>query len=171
MVYKLNISTGRTIRYFLRCAVIAIGIVVMVGISTACEAEGDIDSVNKPAVQLTESTPIKPPAQTSEKPSAQLEVQEEVKEEEGQLELLEYDWFIDEYDLKYITGKIVNGSKDTLTYVTISFSIYDAEEYKVGDASDIIQRLGPGEKWKFQAMVTADNGVTAKPVELSGFPE
>ncbi len=158
MVYKLNISTGRTIRYFLRCAVIAIGIVVMVGISTACETEGDIDSVNKPAAQLTESKPIKP--------SAQIEVQEE-----GQLELLEYDWFIDEIGMKWLTGKVVNNTKDTLTLVSITFSIYDDEEFKVGDALDLIDRLGPGEKWKFKALVDAEDGVTAEPTELSGFPE
>jgi hypothetical protein len=77
----------------------------------------------------------------------------------------------DEYGSNFITGVVVNETQDTLTMVSITFSIFDKDGYKIEDALDLTDSLRPGEKWKFKAYVFEDGAASAEPVELIGYPE
>ena len=135
-----------------RKIIISIGILSASWVLVSCETEGDISSANKPSDHQS---------QTSKSTQAQ----------EGELTLLEYDWKVDEYGMKYLEGVIVNNTNDTQTMVGITFAIYDVDDYKIEDAFAFADSLRPGEKWKFEAFVLDDNAVRAEPIELSGFAE
>lgn len=63
-----------------------------------------------------------------------------------------------EYHL-YITGVIKNNCDLPLRSLTILFSVYDLDDHKVGEASDWIGSLGPGESWKFKADSSVPDGI------------
>tara|TARA_Y100000590_G_scaffold224062_1_gene253444 strand:- start:238 stop:963 length:726 start_codon:yes stop_codon:yes gene_type:complete len=92
------------------------------------------------------------------------------QQEEGQLELVEWDWGTDSY-WKTLHGIVANKSEYTQTFVCITFAVYDQEGFKVEDAYACVDSLRPGEQWKFEALVTEDTAYNAEPIELIGYPE
>jgi hypothetical protein len=138
-----------------------------------------MESTTKPITQSeqtqVESTtkPITQSEQTQvESKTKSVTQSEQTQKEEGQLELLD-DWGIetDDIGMNFITGVVVNESQDTLTLVSITFSIFDIDGYKIEDAMDVTETLRPGEKWKFKALIFEDGAASAEPVELTGYPE
>ena len=64
---------------------------------------------------------------------------------------------------------VANGTNTTLTMISICFSIFDEDGFKIEDASDYISTLRPGGKWKFAAFVFAEEAASAEEViELTG---
>ena len=80
---------------------------------------------------------------------------------EGPIEMLEWDW-----DGRKIVGLALNNHNSVMSIVDVEFALFDKDGIKVGTASDLVQTLGPGEKWRFEANVYADEAVNA---ELIGF--
>lgn len=57
----------------------------------------------------------------------------------------------------YFVGVVVNNKSRDLTYVQITFNLYDKEGNLVGTALDNINNLKSGGTWKFKAMAFCDN--------------
>ncbi|MDR1628601.1 MAG: zinc ribbon domain-containing protein [Oscillospiraceae bacterium] len=72
------------------------------------------------------------------------------------------------YSSTYIKGKVRNNTDQAYSYVTITFGVYDEEGNRLDTASSIIQNLGAGEVWSFEALTMADNISDYKLIELSG---
>lgn len=50
-----------------------------------------------------------------------------------------------------ITGTLKNVGTKTYTYVSITYTLYDADGYNVGTALANMNYLGAGETWKYEA--------------------
>lgn len=59
----------------------------------------------------------------------------------------------DEFGFKRINGVIENRSGYTKDWITVYFDLYDANEYYIDSASDSIQNLKNGNKWKFSTTI------------------
>jgi len=68
-----------------------------------------------------------------------------------------------------VVGVVENNTSEDLAFVTISFAVYDADGFKLGTTEDIIESLGAGEKWKFNAMIFEENAVEVKVISLDAF--
>jgi hypothetical protein len=64
--------------------------------------------------------------------------------------------------LIYAVGSIHNTADHERFGVRVDLDILDATKKKIGTASDYTQSIEPGKSWKFRAMVTDRNGVSAK---------
>lgn len=53
----------------------------------------------------------------------------------------------------YLEGKLKNESQESYSYVSVSFSLYDAQGNKIGVALDNTSDIGPGETWAFEALI------------------
>ena len=100
--------------------------------------------------------------------SKQTGAESTTEEEAGQLELLDWDFETDEYEITYVVGIVENNTASYFDVVTITFGTYDADGFKLGEAFDA-QALRAGEKWKFEAMILEDNAVEVKVISLEGF--
>lgn len=83
------------------------------------------------------------------------------------LELLDYKASSTEYS-RYVIGTILNKSSKTCTFATININLMDKKGDRVGSTSDSITNLGPGEKWKFKALVTNDDTKTFQVGAIEG---
>lgn len=85
----------------------------------------------------------------------------------NQLTLDDWDWVEGDYsrDLK---GTITNNSERTINYVEVRFDLLDEGSNKLGEASDIVESLAPGETWKFSAGVYDDDVRRARLSGISG---
>ena len=86
----------------------------------------------------------------------------------GQLELIEWNIEIGEYDIMSVVGIVENNTASDFDFVSITFGTYDAAGFKLGEAIDN-QALRAGEKWKFEAMIFDENVDTVKVIALEGF--
>jgi len=57
---------------------------------------------------------------------------------------------VEDYDVK-ITGVLTNNTDKDVTYIQISYNLYDADGNQVGSAFDSISNLKAGGTWKFEA--------------------
>ncbi|WP_424245360.1 hypothetical protein Dip510_000339 [Elusimicrobium posterum] len=64
-----------------------------------------------------------------------------------------------------ITGKIKNISEEKFGYVSVAFSLYDAEGSKIGTAIDSTSDLAPGDVWAFEALGVRPDKVTSYKLE------
>jgi hypothetical protein len=67
-----------------------------------------------------------------------------------------------------ITGTVINRRSTRLTYVQITFNVYDQTGARVGSALANINGLEAGERWNFRA-ISFGRGASYKFSELSGF--
>jgi len=74
----------------------------------------------------------------------------------------------DEYT-KWVEGTVVNNSSRTYGYVQVEISLYDSSGNQVGSAMDNTNNLGPGETWKFKALILEDDATKYRVVDVSGF--
>lgn len=80
---------------------------------------------------------------------------------------------VEESGVKQVVGVLKNNTDKEKSYIQISFPYKDADGNKLGTALANVNDLGPGETWKFKAVVldTATEGIqvdTENP-EISGF--
>ncbi len=68
--------------------------------------------------------------------------------------------------LVYIVGTLQNTASFTISYVQITFSLFDKSGAQVGSAMDNINNLGPGTVWKFKALIFDPDDVRS--VKLTG---
>lgn len=69
----------------------------------------------------------------------------------------------------YITGILVNDSGKPLSGVSVNFNLYAADDTVVGTASDFVEVLPVGERWRFSCLVWGSMVATpvyAKPVSV-----
>jgi hypothetical protein len=121
-------------------------------------AEGDVSSVDESKTTSGESVKE---IETTSKTA--------LEQEAGQLELIEWDIEKGEYGDMNVVGVVENNTSEDLAFVTISFAVYDADGFKLGTTEDIIESLGAGEKWKFNAMIFEENAVEVKVISLDAF--
>ena len=69
----------------------------------------------------------------------------------------------------YITGYATNNNAATLSYVMVSFSLFDARGDQVGTAMDATSNLAAGARWRFKAMVTNQSAKKFKLAQVSAF--
>lgn len=63
---------------------------------------------------------------------------------------LDYDYQSKDY---HFVGRVTNNTDEILRWVSVEYSIYDADEAKIGRAVDSIIDLRPHEVWKFKARI------------------
>jgi hypothetical protein len=73
------------------------------------------------------------------------------------------------YSSGYITGVIRNKSGKQLGMVRVDFVLYDASGNKVDTAGDMFGALGPGETWRYQAIVLDSQVATYKLVGVESY--
>lgn len=69
----------------------------------------------------------------------------------------------------YITGYATNNSSATLSYVMVSFNLFNARGDQVGTAMDATNNLAAGPRWRFKAMVTNQSATKFKLAQVSAF--
>ena len=69
----------------------------------------------------------------------------------------------------YITGYATNNGNSTLSYVMVSFNLFDARGDQVGTAMDATNNLAAGARWRFKAIVTNHSAKTFKLAQVSAF--
>ena len=74
-----------------------------------------------------------------------------------------------EYGTLVISGKIKNNSDKEYRSVTISFSVYDAENNKIGTCVGSINGLSAGETWAFEAVGVSKNYYTYRLESIKGY--
>lgn len=55
-------------------------------------------------------------------------------------------------DYRWVTGTAVNTSADTLSFAQVAFAV-ESDTGQVGEAFDLVNDLGPGAQWQFNALV------------------
>lgn len=65
---------------------------------------------------------------------------------------------------RWVTGMAVNTSADTLSFAQVAFAV-ESDTGQVGEAFDLVNDLGPGAEWQFNALVLVPG---ATRVELQG---
>jgi hypothetical protein len=60
---------------------------------------------------------------------------------------------------------VTNTTKRRLSYLEVSFNVYDGGGNLVGNALDNVRGVEPGEAWRFEAYVTNETAVSAQFVE------
>jgi hypothetical protein len=68
--------------------------------------------------------------------------------------------------LVYAVGKVKNDTARQRFGVKIELDLLDAQENKIGSASDYIEVLEPGKEWKFRALLTDPKAVRAKVIKI-----
>ncbi len=68
----------------------------------------------------------------------------------------------------YIEGVIKNNTDKDMSYVQVTFNLYDAEGNQIGTALDNINNLKAGGTWKFKAM-GIENATSYELAEITGF--
>lgn len=74
-----------------------------------------------------------------------------------------------EYGILTISGKVKNNSDKDYSSVIISFSVYDAENNKIGTCVDSISGLSAGETWAFKAGGIGENYYTYHLKSIKGY--
>jgi hypothetical protein len=69
----------------------------------------------------------------------------------------------------YIKGVIRNKSAKKLGYVSVSFAVYDSGGNKVDSAETFLSDLGPGETWRYEALVLDNDAVSYRLTAIEGF--
>ena len=88
----------------------------------------------------------------------------------GDLVLLEWQ-FVEGEHWPEVKGVVANNTDKKFSMVVIKFALYDNQGYRVGEASDYIDSMGAGQKWKFAAMVIDEAATRVEPVDLKGIPD
>lgn len=83
------------------------------------------------------------------------------------IELVSYDWKIEEYS-RYIVGTVKNNSDKRYSYLQVSVPLFDKQNNRVGSAFANIAGLDPGQTWKFKAIALEDGTLSAGTPEISG---
>lgn len=75
-----------------------------------------------------------------------------------------------EYGIKTINGSLKNISGRTLSYVQITFAIYDSDGAQVGTAIDNINNLTAGSVWKYSAIsLGSDDWISFELTEVDAY--
>lgn len=81
-------------------------------------------------------------------------------------------WAYTDYGSPYIEGVVINDSDRTYSFVSVEFAIYNDRDERIGTASDSINNLKPGDRWRFKAspLISDEEGtIYARFEELSGW--
>ncbi len=69
----------------------------------------------------------------------------------------------------YVTGELRNASGRQLRTASVAFTLHDARDTKVGDATDLTSGLAAGATWRFRAPVYVPGRVEARPLKVVGY--
>jgi hypothetical protein len=69
----------------------------------------------------------------------------------------------------YIRGVIRNKSSKNLPYVSVTFAVYDSSGNKLDPASTYFGDLGPGETWRYEALILDSEAASYKLVALESY--
>jgi len=69
----------------------------------------------------------------------------------------------------YIEGVIRNKSSKTVSYVSIGFDVYDSSGNKLDPTSASFGSLGPGETWRYEALILDNDAAAYKLVGVESF--
>lgn len=69
--------------------------------------------------------------------------------------------------LVYAVGVLRNQSDHERFGVKVELSLFDAQDQKIGSATDYIQSITPGKEWKFKALVFPRDAVRAELVNVT----
>lgn len=83
--------------------------------------------------------------------------------------LVSHEWGWSEYGNAVIRGEVRNTTGRPLNYGSIHFNLLDRDGAVVGSAWDNVANLGPGQSWRFEALVSNDRAARYQLMELNGF--
>ncbi len=89
--------------------------------------------------------------------------------EKSRLTLIDSNIETGEYSMWYIVGTVKNNTNNQISYVQISFNLYDKAGNQVGTAFSNTTNLEPLGTWKFKAIPSVENVCTYKLKELIGY--
>ena len=69
----------------------------------------------------------------------------------------------------YIRGVIRNKSTKRLYYISVTFAVYDSSGNKLDSAEAFFSDLGPGETWRYEALILDNDAATYKLVGVESF--
>ena len=69
----------------------------------------------------------------------------------------------------YIRGVIRNKSSKNISYVSIDFAVYDASGNRLDSAETFFSDLGPGETWRYEALILDNDAASFKLTAIEGF--
>jgi hypothetical protein len=69
----------------------------------------------------------------------------------------------------YIRGVIRNKSTKKLNYISVTFAVYDSSGNRLDPASAFFGELGPGETWRYEALILDNDAATYKLVGVESF--
>ena len=93
------------------------------------------------------------------------QVQTEKPTEKEDLEVTDLNMTTDQFSTK-ITGKVINNTDKTYSYVHVTFSLYDSEGALIGTALANVTNLEGGGVWKFEAASFEKNIASYKLTEV-----
>lgn len=96
------------------------------------------------------------------------QVQTEKQTQKEDLEVTDLNMTTDEISTK-ITGKVINNTDKTYSYVQVTFSLYDSEGALLGTALANVNNLEGGGVWKFEAVSFEKNVASYKLTEVTKF--
>ena len=100
--------------------------------------------------------------ESTQRPSSQTKIK-------GGLEVVDFDWKVDEFGNKYLVGTVKNNSDKQYSYVQVEFNLYDESGAQIGTTFANVNNLEAHGTWKFEAIVTEDKATRAKLKGVSGF--
>ncbi|MFC6751700.1 FxLYD domain-containing protein [Deinococcus aquaticus] len=80
---------------------------------------------------------------------------------------VDFNWRSDEYS-RYLVGTVVNESDRVIHDVAVKFTLTDEDRNLVGDTTDYVDSIEPGQTWSFESYVTEDRASYARLSEVKG---
>lgn len=152
-----------------------LGTLALLGFGVAGAVEGQQERTSAVAKARAEAAQAAEEARRAEEQRRREEAERvaaEAAERQARQEALDqlevdFDWRVEEYS-RYLVGTVKNGSNRVIHDVAIKFSLTDEDENLVGDASDYVDAIAPGQTWAFEAYVLDDRAYSARLSELTG---
>lgn len=105
---------------------------------------------------IGDTSPSTPPRDYSSKPS------------KPDLEVLNYSSKSEQY-ARYVVGTVRNNSDRSYSYVQVEINLLDKSGNVVGSTLANVNNLGPGETWKFKAIILEDEARSFEIKDVTGW--
>jgi GMP synthase-like glutamine amidotransferase len=143
-------------RFILSSLALAFALILAVG---SVDSSDSSDSPTTPITTSTSGGSGSTPSPTDSEPA---------EPEVADLEVLEFDSESDNF-ARYVVGKVRNNTKREYGYVQVEVNPLDKDGNIVGSTLDNVNNLGPGQTWKFNAIILPDDAVQFQIKDFTGF--
>ncbi len=147
-------------------------VVLGAAFSTGSSSEALSTPAEEPRTEYQASedkSPIYSETKKVEKVRTVKEVKTAPKQPAAKFTLVDWTFKRDALDMVTIVGNVRNNTSRTMSYVQISYNLYDENGAQVGSTIANVNNLEPNGVWKFETMPVMSGFKTAKMTELTGF--